>query len=222
MHSADYRTGAAFAGKHALVVGIGNSGAEIATDLVEQGAATVLVAVRSRPPITSREIAGIPVQLFGMALHPFPASLVDRLGKALRRRATGDLRPYGLGAEEWGPFAERRPPVIDVGFLRELKAGTITVVPAVVSFTPQGVVTADGKERPFDVVVAAVGFATGLEQLVDAPGALDERGSPRSDHTADGLFFAGYSETPRGQLFEANRGAHTLAATIDDYLGGES
>jgi len=222
LHSSDYATGADFAGKQALVVGIGNSGAEIAVDLVEHGAAAVSVAVRSRPPITSREIAGIPVQLFGMALHPFPAVLVDRLGKTIRRRATGDLRPYGLGEEEWGPFAERRPPVIDVGFLRELKAGAIKVVPAVVSFTPRGVVTADGQEHAFEVVVAATGFTTGLERLVDAPGALDERGYPRPDHAPSGLFFAGYSETPRGQLFEANRGARRLAATIDDYLEQES
>ena len=218
LHSADYRTGAEFVGTQALVVGIGNSGAEIAVDLVEHDAAAVSVAIRSRPPITSREIAGIPVQLFGMALHPFPAFLVDRLGKAMRRRATGDLRPYGLGDEEWGPFAEHRPPVIDVGFLRELKAGTIKVLPAVVSSTLRGVVTADGQERPFDLVVAATGFTTGLERLIDAPEALDERGYPRPNQAPSGLFFAGYSETPRGQLFEANRGARRLATTIGDYL----
>ncbi len=218
LHSSDYVTGAEFAGKQALVVGIGNSGAEIAVDLVEQGAAAVSIAVRSRPPITSREIAGIPVQLLGIALHPFPAFLVDRIGKAMRRRATGDLRPYGLGEEEWGPFAEHRPPVIDVGFVRRLKASAIKVVPAVVSLTPRGVVTADGNERPFDLVVAATGFTTGLERLLDAPEALDERGYPRPDHATAGLFFAGYSETPRGQLFEANRGARRLAATIGDYL----
>lgn len=218
VHSSDYATGAEFADSQALVVGIGNSGAEIAVDLVEQGAASVSIAVRSRPPITSREIGGIPVQLFGMALHPLPASIVDRLGKSMRRRATGDLRPYGLGQEEWGPFTERRPPVIDVGFLRHLKARTIKVLPAVVSLTQRGVVTADGQERPFDLVVAATGFTTGLERLVDAPEALDERGYPRPTHPAAGLFFAGYSETPRGQLFEANRGARRLAGTIDDYL----
>ncbi len=219
LHSSDYATGAEFAGKQTLVVGIGNSGAEIAVDLVEQGAASVSIAVRSRPPITSREIGGIPVQLLGIALHPLPASLVDRLGKVMRRHATGDLRRFGLGREEWGPFVERRPPVIDVGFIRELKAGAIKVLPAVVSLTPRGVVTADGNERPFDLVVAATGFTTGLERLLDAPEALDERGYPRPDHATAGLFFAGYSETPRGQLFEANRGARRLAATIDDYLG---
>jgi len=35
IHSSDYRNGRAWAGKRALVVGVGNSGAEIATDLAD-------------------------------------------------------------------------------------------------------------------------------------------------------------------------------------------
>ena len=71
IHSAAYRSGREFAGSRALVVGLGNSGAEIATDLVEQGAAAVSVAVRTPPPIVTREMFGVvPVQLFGIALMP--------------------------------------------------------------------------------------------------------------------------------------------------------
>ena len=47
---------------------------------MERGAASVDIAVRSSPPITSREIAGIPVQLLGMFFKPFPARFVDWLG----------------------------------------------------------------------------------------------------------------------------------------------
>ena len=59
LHSAEYRSGREFAGLRALVVGLGNSGAEIATDLVEQGAASVSVAVRTPPPIVTREMFGV-------------------------------------------------------------------------------------------------------------------------------------------------------------------
>jgi putative flavoprotein involved in K+ transport len=219
VHSADYRSGREFQGLRVLVVGLGNTGAEIAADLVEQGAGAVAVAVRSRPPITSREIAGIPVQIFGLLLYPFPAALVDRVGTALRRIGTGDLSSYGLGREDWGPFAARRPPVIDVGFLDQLKAGKVRILPELVALTPTGARFADGSEHAFDVIVAATGYTTGLEQLVEEPGALDERGYPLSGSKLPGLYFAGYSETPRGQLFEANRGSRRLAAAIDDYLG---
>jgi putative flavoprotein involved in K+ transport len=218
LHSVDYRSGREFAGKRVLVVGLGNSGAEIAADLVEQGA-TASVSVRSTPPITSREIVGVPVQIFGLVLHAFPARVVDRVGKALRRVGTGDLRPYGLGAEDWGPFGARRPPVIDVGFLEQLKAGRVHILPELVALTPDCARFAGGDEQPFDVVVAATGFTTGLEQLVEAPAALDERGYPRPGAAPPGLYFSGYAETPRGQLFEASRASRRLAANIVEYLG---
>jgi putative flavoprotein involved in K+ transport len=218
IHSSEYKSGRELAGKRALVIGIGNSGAEIAADLVEQGAAHVAVAVRTTPPITSREIAGIPIQLLGMFFSRFPARAVDRLGALLRRFGNGDLRPYGLGDEAWGPFTARRPPVIDVGFLELLKARRIEVLGDIRHFTTNGVAFADGVERTFDVVIAATGFTSGLSGFLDAPRALDERGYPRSDAVYPGLYFAGYSETPRGQLFESSRGAHNLAATVDAYL----
>jgi len=218
IHSNEYKSGREFAGKRALVIGIGNSGAEIAADLVEQGAAHVAIAVRTTPPITSREIAGIPIQLLGMFFSRFPARAVDRLGALLRRFGNGDLRPYGLGEEAWGPFTARRPPVIDVGFLNLLKARRIEILAEVSHFTSKGVVLADKVEREFDVVIAATGFTSGLSGFLDAPRALDERGYPRPDNAYPGLFFAGYSETPRGQLFESSRGAHKLAATINEYL----
>ncbi|HEV7595336.1 MAG TPA: NAD(P)/FAD-dependent oxidoreductase [Gemmatimonadaceae bacterium] len=218
LHSQQYSSGREFTGKRVLVIGIGNTGAEIAADLVEQGAARVAVAVRSTPPITSREIAGIPVQLLGMLLAPFPSRVVDRLGALLRRFGNGDLSKYGLGKEAWGPFTARRPPVIDVGFLELLKAGRIDVLGDVQRFTKTGAVFADGGEAEFDVVVAATGFTSGLEQLLSVPNALDDRGYPGADHAYPGLYFAGYSETPRGQLFESSGGANKLAASVSSYL----
>ncbi len=218
VHSQRYSSGRDLAGKRVLVIGIGNSGAEIAADLVEQGASRVAVSVRTTPPITSREIAGIPVQILGMLLTPFPARAVDRLGAMLRRFGNGDLQAYGLGKEAWGPFTARRPPVIDVGFLDLLRARRIEVLGDLRRFTKTGVVFADDVEHEFDVIIAATGFTTGLDKILDAPRALDDRGHPRSDSTYPGLYFAGYSETPRGQLFESSRGAHKLAAAVDDYL----
>jgi cation diffusion facilitator CzcD-associated flavoprotein CzcO len=221
LHSAEYRRGETFAGRRALVVGMGNSGAEIAADLVDGGAARVAIAVRTPPPITSREILGIPVQVLGILLAGLPPGPIDRIGAALRRVSIGDLGPYGLRAEAWGPFTTRRPPVIDVGFLARLKARRIDVRPAVTGLEPDGAVFADGRAEAFDVVIAATGFATGLDGILEAPGALDERAMPRPGPGAPpGLFFNGFTETPRGALFEANRGARALGAAIAQYLRG--
>ncbi len=219
LHSHEYRSGRAFAGKRALVIGIGNSGAEIATDLVEGGAASVTIAVRTPPPITAREIAGIPVQLLGIFFKPFPPRFVDWLGRGLRRIGTGDLSRHGLGQERWGPFTARRPPVIDVGFLEQLEAGRIAVRPDVARFTPTSAVFTDGTHLEVDAVVVATGYTTGLDAMVAVDGALDERGFPLPAVTSHaGLFFAGYAESPRGQLFESARAAPRLARDIERYL----
>ena len=221
IHSAAYRSGREFAGSRALVVGLGNSGAEIATDLVEQGAASVSVAVRTPPPIVTREMFGVvPVQLFGIALMPLGIPrTVDRIGATLRKRAVGDLRPYGIGDAAWGPFTARRPAVIDVGFLEVLKAGQVTVRPALARLDQRGVEFADGSSSEFDVVVVATGYGTGLDTILrGVPGVVSEDGQPlaRSGQptAASGLYFIGFDETIRGHLFEARRESKRLARRI--------
>ncbi|MCC6792175.1 MAG: hypothetical protein IT336_10830 [Thermomicrobiales bacterium] len=77
----------------------------------------------------------------------------------------------------------------------------------------------DGRREAFDAVIAATGYTTGLPGLIAEPGLLDERGLPREAAAArQGLFFAGYAESPRGQLFESSRAAPGIAAAIDRYL----
>jgi putative flavoprotein involved in K+ transport len=226
LHSADYRSGRAFAGRRVLVVGIGNSGAEIATDLVEQGAARVSIAVRTPPPIVPRQVAGIPVQLFGILLSPLPARAVDGAARAVRRFGLGDLGRYGLGPPGWGSFSARRPALIDVGFVRELKAGRVHVRPELVGFAPGRARFADGAEEEVEAVIAATGYRPALEELLDLSGVLGAGGIPRSGAEAaspyPGLYFAGFDETVRGQLFEAGRGARRLAAAIDELLPADS
>jgi cation diffusion facilitator CzcD-associated flavoprotein CzcO len=224
LHSSEYVSGREFAGQAVLVVGIGNSGAEIAADLLEQGGSRVAIAVRTPPPIMPRDLFGVlPVQLLGIALTPIPAPrLLDRAGAATRRVAIGDLSKYGLGRAEWGPFTARRPAVIDVGFLQQLKALKIDVRPALDCFSPSGVVFVDGREEAFDAVVLATGFNSGLSRMLDVPDAVDESGRPRyrsgrpTPHP--GLYFIGFDETTRGVLFEANRDSKRLAGAVRRYL----
>lgn len=210
LHAAEFRTGDEFRDMRVLVVGLGNSGAEIAAELTEH-AASVAVSVRTPPPIARRQMAGIPLQLLGIALTPLPARPVDRVGALLRKLSVGDLRPYGLEPAAWGPFVARRPPVIDVGFLDALRARKLRIVPALTALTPEGAVFADETQESFDAVVAATGYRSGLDELVDAPGALTDDGQPRSLSPLPGLAFVGFRESVRGQLYEANREARAVA-----------
>lgn len=222
IHSVDYRSGRDYAGKRMLVIGSGNSGTEIAADLVEHGAAFVAISIRTPPPIVPRDPFGTPVQRSGLLLSRLPPRIADRLGRLVARLTLGDLTRHGIAAPAWLPYSARRVPVIDVGFVEKLKRGHIHVRPNLARFTSAGVMYADGREEQFDGVIAATGFKTGLVDLLDVPGALDARGFPAFPSgrptTHPGLYFMGYTEHLRGHLYEANRDSRRLAGIIKDYL----
>ena len=215
VHSSGYRSGADYAGQGVLVAGFGNTGAEIAADLVESGANRVAVSVRASPPITRRDVGGIPIQLLGMAASVLPPRAADRIASALRRVTIGDLSRYGLGPAEWGPFTARRPPVIDVGFLRQLRARRVEILPAVERLTEREVIFADGRSEPFDAVVAATGYRNALTDLVelDVEHARAPAGGPPS-RLPHGLYVIGLRKTVRGDLFETRRDSLALASKI--------
>ena len=56
VHASDYRNPEPYRGRDVLVVGSGNTGAEIAVDLVEGGARRVRLAVRTPPNIVRRQV----------------------------------------------------------------------------------------------------------------------------------------------------------------------
>jgi cation diffusion facilitator CzcD-associated flavoprotein CzcO len=221
LHSHEYRNPEEYAGKRALVVGLGNSGAEIAADLAEHGAA-VAVAIRTPPPVVPRDPFGVPVQRTGMLLSRLPTGLADRLGRLTARAVLGDLTRYGMPAPAWLPYATSSVPVIDVGFVAALKRGALALRPAVTRLTPEGAVFADGSEGAFEVIIAATGYRSGLPGLLHVPGALDERGEPAFPSGArtafPGLYFIGYTHSLRGHLYEANRASRRLAPLVAEYL----
>jgi putative flavoprotein involved in K+ transport len=221
-HSVRYRTGREYVGQRVLVIGTGNSGAEIAADLAEQGASFVAISIRTPPPVVPRDLLGTPVQVFGIVMSSLPSRIADRIGSVLARVALGDLTRYGLRRPAWHPFTAKRVPIIDVGFVKQVKNGHLQVRPNIARFTRTGVMYEDGHEESFDVVVAATGFTTGLDRLLEAPDVLDAKGLPRSPQgqpTAQpGLFFVGYVESHRGHLYEANRASRRLAKVVENYL----
>ena len=222
LHSSSYANAAAFAGRRVLVVGAGNSGTEIATDLAEHGAASVMLSVRTPPPVVPRDPFGFPVQRTSILLGFLPPSVADRFARLTARVVLGDLTRFGRPAASWLPYSARRVPVIDVGFVAALKRGSVQIRPALARLTRTGAVFADGRADDVDVVIAATGFRTGLQELLNDPDVIDESGEPvgacGEPTTRPGLFFTGYVHSLRGHLFEANRTSRKLARTVAGYL----
>jgi cation diffusion facilitator CzcD-associated flavoprotein CzcO len=221
-HSADYHRPAPYAGKRVLVVGAGNSGAEIATDVAEHGASFTALSIRTAPPIVPRDPFGMPVQRTGIMLSVLPTGLADRLGRLTARIVLGDLRAYKVPPPQWGPFSARRVPVIDVGLVAAVKRGMVRIRPALERLTESNAVFADGSAEPFDAIIAATGFSAGLENLIDGDRVLNEAGEPVAESgsptTVPGLYFMGFTHSLRGHLFEANRASRRLAKNVGSYL----
>jgi len=221
-HSASYANAEPFVGKRVLVVGPGNSGAEIATDIAEHGGAFVAIAIRTPPPIVPRDPFGMPIQRTGIMLSALPRRIADAFGRLTSRVVLGDLTKYKIPRAEWGPFSAQRTPLIDVGFVSAVKRGIVHIRPALSRLSATGVVYANGVEEPFDAVVAATGFSTGLGELLESDGILDRSGEPvsasGSPTARPGLYFIGFVHSLRGHLFEANRASRRLAKNVQAYL----
>lgn len=218
LHSCDYSTPGAYAGKRVLVVGMGNSGSDIAADLAAAGVAFVAVSVRTPPMLVPRDWLGVPLQAYGMLLTRLPTRIADSIVLRLARIAHGDLRRHGLAAPAWRPFAAKRLPTIDDGFIAALKAGRIAIRPDIARLTPGGVVFDNGDEEAFDAIITATGFRTGLDRFLRIEGLLRSDGSPKfrsgMPTSVPGLYFMGFTDSLRGHLFEANRDSRRLARSI--------
>lgn len=222
MHSGEYRNGRAFKGRSALVVGAGNSGAEIALDLWESGARTAL-CVRGPLHVVPRDVFGIPAQVNSLrVMSRLPPRVADRLSLLMLDRVVGDLTPWGIRRPALGPVSQvlenKQIPLIDVGTVALIKQGHIRVVPGITRFTEGGVALDDGRALDVDVVVLATGYRPALDAFLDdAPRYTDARGYPThfgADAPAPGLYFVGYRNPLTGALHDIAREATAIAAHI--------
>ncbi|KUN37321.1 flavin-containing monooxygenase [Streptomyces longwoodensis] len=229
LHASAYRNGTAYAGRDVLVVGVGNTGAEIAVDLVESGAQRVRLAVRTAPHIVRRSTAGWAAQYTGVLVRRLPVALVDRLARPMARLSVPDLSAHGLprpGTGLYSRVTEGAIPVQDVGLIDAVRTGRVEVVAAVEGFEDGKVLLADGGRISPDTVIAATGYVRALEGLVGHLGVLDGRGRPvvhgaRTPSGAPGLYFTGFTNPISGMLRELAIDAQRIAKAVAR-AGGES
>ncbi|MEU7646457.1 ArsO family NAD(P)H-dependent flavin-containing monooxygenase [Streptomyces huasconensis] len=143
LHTVDYRSPAGFAGQRVLVVGGGNSGAQIAADLALDGHAEVTWVTR-RPP-------------------RFLADDID--GRALFDVATARRRALEAGRDDTGGVASLGD-IVAVPPVRAARdAGLLTAKPLFSRLTADGVRWADGSGTGADVIVWCTGFRPALAPL---------------------------------------------------------
>ena len=215
LHSVDYRRPEPFKDQRALVVGAGNSSGEICAELVKAGA-QVTVAVRSGARTVPRQLFGIPIQYFGVALRPFPRALINRAMAVTGRLAEAALGPSPLPAP--ADAACMNVPLIGFHLVDGIRTGKIKLRRGVSRFTPSGVQFTDGSEQAFDHVILATGYRASLGMLDgavrrDACGfAARDRRVVSADHP--GLSFVGHNYDAAGGIWNIAKDARIAARFI--------
>jgi cation diffusion facilitator CzcD-associated flavoprotein CzcO len=176
IHSARYRGPGEFAGRRVVVVGAGNSAAQIVAELSAH--ADVTWATLAPPTFLPDEIDGRYLFEQATARH-----------RAIQEGRTPDP-PRSLGD------------IVAVASVRDARArGVLNAVPMFERFSPSGVVWPDGREEHIDALIFATGFRPALSHLeplgvVEPNGRVEIRaeGSRARSVKEPGLWLVGYGE----------------------------
>jgi putative flavoprotein involved in K+ transport len=225
VHSVDFTNAWPYRGRDVLVVGAGNSAADIAVQLVNDGARRIWLAVRTPPHLVRRAIGPFPSDIFLELFSRVPARMVDPVISRMNRLLLGDLSAYGFERPPLGLKAtvekRGRIPTLADELIDVVRLGRVEVVAAVKAVGSDSVVLADGRSLAPQVIIAATGFGTDLERLVGHLDVLDEHGNPRggfASHVGDGMFAIAYGIPPNGPLRAIRVNSTRLAREVAAYL----
>lgn len=225
IHAKDYKNASPFLGQRVLVVGMGNTGAELALDLSEQDCETY-ISVRGPVSIVPRDLNGRPVQLTSIQLAKIPFGIGDWLGNFIRGIYLGDLSKYGLKAPKLSPAKQLKitgkTPVVDIGTVNQIKAGKIKVMPDIDYFYESGVAFSNGEKKEFDSVILATGYHANVDDFIENTDTLLNKDQlpkqPIADGANKGLFFIGFDNYKLGGILGIIR---TESETIANALANQ-
>jgi putative flavoprotein involved in K+ transport len=198
-HAADYRNPTPYTGRRVIVVGAGDSAAQIANELAE--VATITVA-------THHPLRFMPQRLGGHDIHYW-----------LRKTGFDTLPVSWLST-----IAEGALITDSVGFRRTLAGGRVDQRGMFVALDGDRVVWGEGQREQVDAIIFATGYRPSLPYL-HGLGALDGQGNPIHvggiSSTHAGLVYVGLefqrsyaSNTLRGVTDDARAVARPLAAWV--------
>lgn len=154
IHSHSYSQEDQLAGKRVVVVGMGNSGMDIAVDASYHAARTYLSARRG-VHVIPKYIFGKPYDQIAGSEH-IPSWIRWPVARLIMRLVTGPMERYGLPRPDH-KFAQAHP-TMSSRILDRLAHGAITPKPNIDRFEGSEVVFADGSRVEADLVVYCTGY----------------------------------------------------------------
>jgi dimethylaniline monooxygenase (N-oxide forming) len=168
-HSSAYREPSVFTDRDVLVVGVGNSGMDIACDAATV-ARRVLLATRHGVHVIPKYAFGRPLDHFSLPASAFLPFRVERLlYEAVLRAAVG--RPEGRGLPRPDHRLLAAHPTVSATLLDRVGHGDVVMKPGPVALEGTKVRFSDDSVEPVDVLVYATGYDISLPFL--APEVFD-------------------------------------------------
>jgi cation diffusion facilitator CzcD-associated flavoprotein CzcO len=219
VHARDYANAKPYAGQPVLVIGMGNTGAEIALDLAEQGARPT-ISLRGGVHIVPRELYGIPIQMLSILSAILPLGGNSPLLLRIVDHALGDLSRYGIRRPP-GPIMQKtggraRIPVIDVGTVRKIQDDMIKVKPGVSEVTADGVIFNDGSRGAFDAIIFATGYRVNYSTFLQTHDGADAVGDKPVNEVSrrSRVYLVGLRNSAAGLLRDISKEAMLVAGDI--------
>jgi hypothetical protein len=161
-HSVSYRSPLEFAGKRVLIIGLGNSGADIACDAARY-AAKAYVSVRRGYHFIPKHIFGKPADVFAHEGPKLPKWLELAVFTWLQRIVVGDTTSLGMPKPDHRVLESH--PLMNDQLLHHLRHGDVMLKPDIEAFAGRSVRFKDATEVEVDEVLTATGYRMTLPYL---------------------------------------------------------
>lgn len=155
MHSCEYKRADVFRDKRVLMIGCGNSGADIAVDAVHH-AARVDMSMRRGYYFLPKFLNGRPTDTLGGGRLQLPRKLKQRVDAALIRAAIGKPSDYGLPDPDYKLYESH--PVMNSLLLHYAGHGDVHIRPSISECSGSTVRFSDGTSGEYDLIVQATGY----------------------------------------------------------------
>lgn len=164
IHSSQYRNSTPFENKKVLVVGIGNSGVDIACDLAKNTKVNVEISTRNSAYIYPHVVFGKPLgELSNNTPLPIPKFLKRWIGHIVLRLSTGDQQKLGIPKPTYKLLDHHSTVSTDIFHL--LRKGRIKFRPGIKEIKNKDVVFNDDNISAYDSIILATGFKISLPFL---------------------------------------------------------
>jgi cation diffusion facilitator CzcD-associated flavoprotein CzcO len=184
-------------GSRVLVVGIGNSAVDIASELGRNGvAAQVFISTRSGAWVVPKYVFGRPADQLFKTNPRLPLGLQRRLARLLPRLVSGRMEDFGLPTPNHH-FLEAHPTVSSELLLR-LGSGDAIAKPDVAALEGDRVRFTDGTVEQIDAIVYATGYQISFPffdgDFISAPGNVLPLYKRMFKPAIDDLCFIGFGQ----------------------------